>query len=201
MIKKDAYISINLQLQNNSLTFIHKNKSFLPASSFLSRSPIAYNITASLDKLTCTDYVDFGKYQNRFELFSWSENDSNFLVVKLKVFKKEDNKHFRLVQNITMGEADFNQFMRLRNQVVIDAESFAGQEKLTPGLIGTMSKDMDEQLKKDHKVVDVVDRANRKTCVTLLRYNVIKPECSHAELQLFARKNEDEQFQQVVYVK
>ena len=63
-----------------------------------------------------------------------------------------------------------------------------------------MSKDMDEQLKLSHKVVDVVDRANRKICVTLLRYSVDKPESSYAQVRFFARKKEDEKYQQVVYV-
>ena len=79
---------------------------------------MAYNTTVSLDKLTCTDYVDFGKCQDRFGQFSWSENDSNYLDVNFKVFRKDDKKEFRLVQNLTMGEADFNQFMRLRNQLI-----------------------------------------------------------------------------------
>ena len=52
--KKDAYINNEMQLQNHSLTFIHKNKS-LSATSILSRSPMAYSSTASLDKLTCTN--------------------------------------------------------------------------------------------------------------------------------------------------
>ena len=72
---------------------------------------------------------------------------------------------------------------------------------MTPVLTPTMSKDKDEQLKLAHKVVDVVDRANRKICVTLLLCNVIKPEKSYAQVQLFARKKEDEKFQQIVYVK
>ena len=63
-----------------------------------------------------------------------------------------------------MGEADFNQFKRLRNQLVNAAESFAREEKLTPVLIPTMSRDMDEQRKLGHKVVDVVDRTNRRMC-------------------------------------
>ena len=161
---------------------------------------MAYNTTASLDKLTCTDYVDFGKCQDRFGQFFWSKNDSNNLDVKLKVFRKDDKKEFRLVQNLTMGEADFNKFMRLRNQLVNAAKNFAREENLTPVLIPTMSKDMQEQLKLAHKVVDVVDRTNRKICVTLLRYNVDKPESSYAQVRLFARKKEDEKFQQVVYV-
>ena len=63
-----------------------------------------------------------------------------------------------------------------------------------------MSRDTDEQLKLSHKVADVVDRANRKISVTLLRYNVNKPESSSCQVRLFARKKEDEKFQQVVYV-
>ena len=63
-----------------------------------------------------------------------------------------------------------------------------------------MSKDMDEQVKLAHKVVDVAGRADRKICVTLLLYNVDKPEISYAQVRLFAKKKEDEKFQQVVYV-
>ena len=172
----------------------------MSASTILSRSPMAYNTTASLVKLACTDYVDFGKCQDRFGQFSWSKNDSNYLDVKLKVFRKDDKKEFRLVQNLTMGEANFNQFMRLRNQLVNAAENFAREESLTPVLIPTMSRDLDEQLKLAHKVVDVVDRKNKKICVTLLRYNVDNSESSYAQVRLFARKKEDEKFQQVVYV-
>ena len=161
---------------------------------------MAYNTTASMDKLTGTDYVDFGNYQDRFGRFSWSKNDSNYLDVKLKVFRKDDKKEFRLAQNLRMEEADFNQFMRLRNQLANVAENFAREENLTPVLVPTMSRDMDEQLKLAHKVVDVVDRTNRKICVNLLRYDVAKPESSYAQVRIFARKKEDEKFQQVVYV-
>ena len=146
-----------MQLQTHSLTFIHEKTSLHSATSTLSCSLFAYNTTASLDKLTFTNYVDFGKRQDRFGQFSWSENDSNYMDIKLKVFKKDDNKEFRLVQNHTKGETDFNKFARLRNQLVIAAENFAREENLFPGLIPTMSRDMDEQLKLAHKVVDIVD--------------------------------------------
>ena len=144
--------------------------------------------------------MDFGKCQNRFGQFSWCKNDSNYSHVKLKVFRKGDKKEFRLAQNLTMGEADFNQFMRFRNQLVNAAEKFAREENLTPVLIPTTSRDMDEQFKLAHKVVDVVDRTNGKICVTLLRYNLDKPESSYAQVQKLARNKEDENFQQVVYV-
>ena len=75
--QKHAYISNEMQLQTLSLTFIHKNKSLLSVTSMLSCLAMAYNTTASLDKLTCTDYVDFGKCQDRFGRFSWSKNYSN----------------------------------------------------------------------------------------------------------------------------
>ena len=99
-----------------------------------------------------------------------------------------------------MGEADFNQFMRWWNQLVNAAKNFAREKILIPVLIPSMSKDMDEQLKLAHKVVDVVDRANRKICVTLLRYKVDKPESSYAQVRLFARKKEDEKLQRLFYV-
>ena len=78
---------------------------------------MAYNTTASLDKLSCTDYVDFGKCQDRFGRFSWPNNDSNYLDIKLKVFKREDkNAEFRLRQNLSMGETDFIQFIRQKRE-------------------------------------------------------------------------------------
>ena len=89
---------------------------------------MTYNTTTSLEKLTCTDYVDFGKSQDRFGQFVCSKNDSNYLDVKLKVFKKDDNKEFRLVQILTMGEANFNEFVRLRNQLFNAAKNFAREE-------------------------------------------------------------------------
>ena len=162
---------------------------------------MTYNTIASLDKLTCTDYVDFGKCQDRFGRFSWSKNDSNYLDGKLKLFRKDNKTEFRQVQNLTMGEADFDQFMQLRNHLVNAAENFAREENLTPVLIPTISKDMDEQLKLAHKVVDVVDRANKKICVTLLRYNVNQSEGFYGQVRLFARKKGEKKFQQFVYVK
>ena len=178
-----------------------KINSLLSATSILSRSPMDYNTTENLDKLTCTDYVDFGKCQDRFGQFSWSKNDSNYLDIKLKVFKREDNNAvFRLRQNHSMGEADFNQFIRHRNQLVVAADNFLREQNLLPVLQSTLSKDMEEQLKLVHKVIDVVDRPNRRICVILLRYKVDNPENSYAQVRLFGRKTEEEKFQQIVYV-
>ena len=109
---------------------------------------------------------------------------------------KVDYKEFRLVQNFTKGAAVFNQFLQLRIQLVIAVKNFAREETLSPVLLPRLSKDLDEQLKPTHKV----DWANRKICVTRLRYSVDKPESCHAQFRKFARKKEDERFQQTVVV-
>ena len=162
---------------------------------------MAYNTPETLDKLACTDYVDFGKSQDRFGHFSWSKNNSNYMDIKLKVFKREDkNAKFRLRQNLSMGEADFNQFIRQRNQLVVAADDFLKEQNVSPVLQSTLSKDMEQQLKLVHKVIDVVDHSNRKICVPLLRYKVDNPDTSYAQVRLFGRKNEEEKFQQNMYV-
>ena len=91
-----------------------------------------------------------------------------------------------------MEEAYLNQFMRLRNQRVIAPEKFGRDENMSPVLIPTLSKHMDEQLKVAHQVVDVVDRSHENIRVTLPRYNVEKPESSNAQIRILARKKEDE---------
>ena len=99
-----------------------------------------------------------------------------------------------------MGEADFDQFIRQRNQLVVAADNFLKEQNLPPVLQSTLSKDMEEQLKLVHKVIDVVDRPNRKICVTLPRYKVDNPDTSYAQVRLFGRKTEEEKFLQIVYV-
>ena len=177
-----------------------KINSLLSATSILSRSPMTYNTTETLDKLTGTNFVDFGKSQDRFGRFSWSKKDSNYWDIKLKVFKREHKiTKFRLTQNLSIEEADFNQFIRQRNQLVVAADNFLKEQNLSPVLQSTLSKDMEEQLKLDHNVIDVVDHPNRSICVTVLRYKVENPE-SQAQIRLFGQKKKEEKFQQIVYV-
>ena len=59
---------------------------------------------------------------------------------------------------------------------------------------------MNKQLKLAHKVVEVLDRGNKKICVTLLRYSVDRPGRFYAQVRFFARKKEDENFQQIVFM-
>ena len=153
---------------------------------------MAYNTIATLDKLACTDYVDFGKRQERFGRFFWTKDDSNYLDIKLKVFKRQNkNAGFRLRQNFTMGKFDFNQFFRQSKQPVVAADNILREQNLSFVLQNTLSKVMEEQLKLVHKVIDVVDRLNKNICVTMLRYKVDNPETSYAQVRLFGRKKEE----------
>ena len=77
--------------------------------------------------------------------------------MKLKVFKGDENKQFRLAQNLTKGEADFNQFIRLGNELVDPVRDFSKEENLPPVHVKLLAKDMEEQLKLTHKFVEVVD--------------------------------------------
>ena len=158
MTKRDAYICNEMQLQTHSLTFIHKNKPLPSATSTLYHSPMAYNTTTSLNKLTCADYVDFGKCQDRSGQFSWTKIDSNYLKIKLKVLKGEDKiAEFRPRQNFSMREADSNRFFRQRNQLVVAADNLFRDQNLSSVLQSTLSKNMEEQVKLVLKVIDVVD--------------------------------------------
>ena len=162
---------------------------------------MVYNPTTSLEKLACTDYVNIDKCQARFGRFFWNNYDSNYKDFKLKVFKREEkNAEFRLRQNVTMGKADFNHFIQQRNQLVAAAENFLREQNLSPNLQSTLSKDMEEQLKLVHRVIDVADYPKRRICVTLLRYNMDNPETSYAQVRQFGRKKGEEKFQQIVYV-
>ena len=123
---------------------------------------MAYNTRATLDKLACTDYVDFGKCQDRVGRIFWSKNSFDYLDVKLKEFKRDENKYFRLAQNLKTGKADFNQFIRLGNQLVVAVRDFCKEENLPPVQLKLLAKDMEEQLKLTNKVVEFVDRPHRR---------------------------------------
>ena len=114
--------------------------------------------------------------------------------------REDKNAELRLRQNLSMGEADFNHFIRQRSQLIVEADNLLREQNLLPVLKSTLSDDMEEQLKLVHKVIDVVDCPNRRICVTRLRYKLDNPETSYAQARLFGRKKEEEKFQQIVYV-
>ena len=75
----------------------------------LSRSLIAYNITASYEKLTCTDYVDFANYRDRFGQF--------YLV----------QKRFKLVGCKAHGIQE-----RQQERIPTGTKSYSGRGRLQP---------------------------------------------------------------------
>ena len=157
-------------------------------------------MNATLDKSLCTDFVDFGKHQDRFGRFSWSKNEKNYLEVKFKVFKKDIANEFKRYQCVSLGQYDFKQFLRLRNQLIVAADNFTKEENLPYINVVGLSRDIDEQLKHVHKVIEIAEGTKRKMCVTLLRYKEDNPETSYAQIRLFTRRTEEENFQQLVYV-
>ena len=55
---------------------------------------------------------------------------------------------------------------------------------------------MEEQLILTHKFVEVVDRPHRKICLTMLSYNVEKPEMSYVQVRLFGGRKDEEKVSQ-----
>ena len=85
MIKKDAYISNEMQLQ----TFFYF--SFTKISHFfqlLSCSSIAYNTTASMDNLTCTDLWTLANAKTDLDIFYGPELIPTTWILNSKFAKK-----------------------------------------------------------------------------------------------------------------
>ena len=97
-----------------------------------------------------------------------------------------------------MGQYDFKQFLRLRNQLILAADNFTKEETLSYINVVGLSRDIEEQLKHGHKVIEIAEGAKRKVCVTLLHYKEDNPETSYAQIRLFTRMTEEENFQQLV---
>ena len=157
-------------------------------------------MNATLDKSLCTDFADFGNYQDSLGRFSWTKNENHYLEIHLEVFKKDIANEFKQYQCVSLGQYDFKQLLRLRNQLIVAADNFTKEENLPYINVVGLSRDIDEQLKHVHKVIEMAEGAKRKVCVTLLRYKEDNPETSHAQIRLFTRRTEEEKFQQLVYM-
>ena len=118
----------------------------------------------------------------------------------LKSLKKDIANEFKRYQCVSLGQYDFKQFLRLRNQLIVAADNFTKEENLPYINVVGLSRDIDEQLKHVHKVIEIAEGTKRKVCVTLLRYKEDNPETSYAQIRLFTRRTEEENFQQLVYV-
>ena len=57
-----------------------------------------YDMTAALDNSTCTNFIEFGKDEDRVGRISWSQierNDNKYLEIQMKVFRIDDKAVFR----------------------------------------------------------------------------------------------------------
>ena len=157
-------------------------------------------MNATLDKSLCLDFVDFGKHQNRFGRFSWTKNEKNYLEIHFKVFRKDIANEFKRYQCVSLGQYDIKQFLRLRNQLIVAADNFTKEENLPYINVVGLSRDLGEQLKHVHKVIEIAEGVKRKKCVTLLRCKKDNPETSYAQIRLFPRRKEEENFHQLCEV-
>ena len=96
-----------------------------------------------------------------------------------------------------MGESDFNHFMRLKNQLLMAAETCGREQKFSPIQIRKSPKDRIDHLKLAHRVVDNVDCANWKICVTMFCHIVDKPESSYTQVRLLEGKKRERKFNEV----
>ena len=152
-----AHKSSDLHFSNHCSTFILKNQ--LASFSYQHSISFTHGLQhyKNLGKTCLHRLCGFWQVSRQILTNFLVPNDSNYLDIKTKVFKRED-KHadFRLRQNLTMAEADFNQFIRQRIQLVVAADNFLIEKNFPPVLQSLLSKDMEEQLKLVHKVTDVV---------------------------------------------
>ena len=161
------------------------------------------NLNASSDQLLCTDFVDFGKHNDRFGRISWSKIEKNgdkHLEVQLKTFGRNETGDFKRRQILSMGEYDFKQFIRQRNQLAKAAADFLKEDNLTALTLPHFARDLEIQLKQVQKAYDVVDRSHRKVIVTMMRYKIDEPDTSYVQVRLFGRRKVEEDFKQIVFV-
>ena len=131
-------------------------------------------MNSTLDKSLCTDFVD----KDRFGRFLWTKNEKNYLEIHFKIFKKAIANEFKRYQCVSLGQYDFKQFLRLRDQLIVAADNFTKEENLPNIKDVGLSSDIGEQLKHVHKVIEIAEGAKFKVCVTLLRYKEDNPETS-----------------------
>ena len=94
-----------------------------------------------------------------------------------------------------MGDSDSNQFMPLRNQLIVVVDNFGGDRKRFPTQTTTVSKEMEDKLTLVQEKNQVVGRRNDANFLILMQNKMNEPESSYAQFRLFARKNEEKKFQ------
>ena len=110
--EKETHRGNKCNIRSNSLCFVLKITSLLLATSTLSQRPNSkvYKTTASLDKLTCTRFVELAKCQPRFGCF-FVQNTFQQRRCEWQNFEENDNRDSRPFQRLTMRDSVCNQFL------------------------------------------------------------------------------------------
>ena len=90
--------------------------------------------------------------------------------------------------------------MNLRSQLVAEAESFRREQKLSTVQNAKISKVMVEQISLGNSGVNVVDQPRKKISVLLLHYSAYKAQTFYAQVRIFAKCKEEEEFLPILYV-
>ena len=98
------------------------------------------------------------------DAFCGPKNEKNYLEIHFKVFKKGIANKFKRYQCVSLGHYDFKQFLMLRNQLIVTVDNFTKKEILPYIKVVGMSRDIGEQLKHVHKVIEIAEGPSAK-CV------------------------------------
>ena len=95
-------------------------------------SELAHNTTATLIKLAGTNYVDSGNCQMSRQLWTNSLVKKFLLLLERETqsVQKRGKQRISIGTKLTLREADFNQFTRLKNQLVVAVRDFSKEENL-----------------------------------------------------------------------
>ena len=134
---------------------------FLATSMFKPLWRKAYRTTVFLDKLTLSNIVESDKCEDRFSHFFWSEKIWIIREENLNSKTKDIAASFGRYRYKVLKKRgiDFNKVIRLWNQQAVALHNYGRKQSLNPVSVPTISEELNEELKVDHKVVHAVDRS------------------------------------------
>ena len=130
----------------------------LSATSVLSRSPIAYNTTASLDKLTWTDYVDYVEFFTHDKVFicKFRNKKAVFWIICIKSGYQLEHYSCHLLV------VSFSEQINLKNRIILLFVKTSQKMKAVP----YMEKPCDDDRKrKEDPYMEKSRNNDQKRCV------------------------------------
>ena len=109
------------------------------------------------------------------------------LECKTQEFQERWLQSVPIGTEVQKGEAIFNQFKSTQKELVFQQKMLEERKTITSSESNKVHGSERTNLYA-HIPVDVVKRADRKICQTMLRYSADKPKSSYAQVQMFSRK-------------